>query len=301
MAKTASPRDPPRRARPRRGRARDTRLAVIRAVADLGRRGRSADHAGRRDGGRRRALDALPPVRQPRRPAARGPGPRARPGGRRPSSARWARRRPSWPRSGTSCTPSSRPARNGPRHGDRTAGRRVRRASGRGARAGDRTARRRRRPRGAGAPVARRGDRRFRRLVPARRLAQPARHHGDGRADPADDHRTARPRAARRGRRRRPRDDQRRGAPGAGPRRRRARQSRRRPPGGLYEDGSSASPVSHPLPVALAAGQSQAGVRGHTAPDGELHSYAIEVRPLRTAPDDRSDGFVAIFTEVTEH
>jgi PAS domain-containing protein len=71
--------------------------------------------------------------------------------------------------------------------------------------------------------------------------------------------------------------------------------------GGLYEDGSSASAVSHPLPVALATGQSQAGVRGHTVPDGELRSYAIEVRPPRTAPDDRPYGFVAIFTEVTEH
>jgi AcrR family transcriptional regulator len=71
--------------------------------------------------------------------------------------------------------------------------------------------------------------------------------------------------------------------------------------GGVYEDGSPASPSGHPLTAALATDGPQAGVRGHTAPAGELRWYSIDVRPMRHAPDDRPYGFIAIFTEVTEH
>jgi AcrR family transcriptional regulator len=69
--------------------------------------------------------------------------------------------------------------------------------------------------------------------------------------------------------------------------------------GGLYEDGSPASPDTHPLSVALATGRAQEGIRGELAGDGPW--YLIDVRPLRRAPQGQLYGFVAVFTDVTQH
>jgi AcrR family transcriptional regulator len=69
---------------------------------------------------------------------------------------------------------------------------------------------------------------------------------------------------------------------------------------GLYEDGSPASPDTHPLSLALATGQAHEGVRGHQASDGELRWYSIDVRALRRTLHGELYGFVAVFTDVSE-
>jgi AcrR family transcriptional regulator len=69
--------------------------------------------------------------------------------------------------------------------------------------------------------------------------------------------------------------------------------------GGLYEDGSPASPVSHPLSTALATGESQQGIRGHTR-DGALRWFSIDVHALRSAPGAERYGFVAVVTDVSD-
>jgi serine phosphatase RsbU (regulator of sigma subunit)/AcrR family transcriptional regulator len=70
--------------------------------------------------------------------------------------------------------------------------------------------------------------------------------------------------------------------------------------GGLVEDGSPASPDTHPLSAALATTEAQEGIRGHTSPDGEARWYSIHVRPLRRPSHDGLYGFVAVFTDVTD-
>jgi AcrR family transcriptional regulator len=70
--------------------------------------------------------------------------------------------------------------------------------------------------------------------------------------------------------------------------------------GGLYEDGSPAAPKAHPLSAALATGEAQEGIRGHAADDGDLRWYFVEVRPLRRTPRRELYGFIAIFTDVSQ-
>jgi AcrR family transcriptional regulator len=70
--------------------------------------------------------------------------------------------------------------------------------------------------------------------------------------------------------------------------------------GGLYEDGSAASPETHPLSTALASGEAQQGVRGHHSADGGLCWLSIDVRALRRAPSADLYGFVAVYTDVSE-
>jgi len=70
--------------------------------------------------------------------------------------------------------------------------------------------------------------------------------------------------------------------------------------GGLYEDGSAASPETHPLSTALASGEAQQGVRGHHASDGGLSWFSIDVRALRRSPSAELYGFVAVHTDVSE-
>jgi AcrR family transcriptional regulator len=71
--------------------------------------------------------------------------------------------------------------------------------------------------------------------------------------------------------------------------------------GGLYEDGSPASQAAHPLCAALASGDAQEAIRGHRPDGGEVRWFSIDVRPLRRAPRNELYGFVAVFTDVSEH
>jgi len=70
--------------------------------------------------------------------------------------------------------------------------------------------------------------------------------------------------------------------------------------GGLYEDGSAASPEVHPVSSALAGGEPQRGIRGHHTETGAVCWCSIEVRPLRHSPGAKPYGFVAVFTDVSE-
>jgi hypothetical protein len=70
--------------------------------------------------------------------------------------------------------------------------------------------------------------------------------------------------------------------------------------GGLYEDGSVASPDVHPISAALAGGEAQRGIRGHHGTDGRLAWFSIDVEPLRRSPGAEPYGFVAVFTDVSE-
>jgi len=70
--------------------------------------------------------------------------------------------------------------------------------------------------------------------------------------------------------------------------------------GGLYEDGSAASPEVHPITAALAGGEAQQGVRGHHTEGGALSWMSMRVDPLRRTPGAEPYGFVAVFTDVSE-
>ena len=70
--------------------------------------------------------------------------------------------------------------------------------------------------------------------------------------------------------------------------------------GGLYEDGSAASPDVHPVSAALAGGEAQQGIRGHHVEDDGLCWFSIDVDPLRRSPGAEPYGFVAVFTDVSE-
>jgi serine phosphatase RsbU (regulator of sigma subunit)/PAS domain-containing protein len=69
--------------------------------------------------------------------------------------------------------------------------------------------------------------------------------------------------------------------------------------GGLYEDGSPATPEAHPLTLALASGEAHEGIRGHRAGDGATAWFSIDVRPLRRTDPQQLYGFVAIATDVS--
>jgi AcrR family transcriptional regulator len=69
--------------------------------------------------------------------------------------------------------------------------------------------------------------------------------------------------------------------------------------GGLYEDGSPATPEAHPLLAALASGEAQTAIRGQHDRDGDPRWLAIDVRPLRRR-EGRPYGFVAVFTDVSD-
>jgi AcrR family transcriptional regulator len=68
--------------------------------------------------------------------------------------------------------------------------------------------------------------------------------------------------------------------------------------GALYEDGSPASPQSHPVMAALASREGRDGIRGHRSRDG-VHWFSIDVRPLSGTPGGALYGFVAVFTDVS--
>jgi AcrR family transcriptional regulator len=70
--------------------------------------------------------------------------------------------------------------------------------------------------------------------------------------------------------------------------------------GGLYEDGSAASPELHPLSAALRGADSQGGVRGHRGSGGNAAWVSIEVRPLRCPDAAEPYGYVAVLTDVTD-
>ncbi len=70
--------------------------------------------------------------------------------------------------------------------------------------------------------------------------------------------------------------------------------------GGLYEDGSAASPETHPVSTALAAGEAQQGIRAHHSSEGGLYWFSIDVWALRRSPSSELYGFVAVFTDVSE-
>jgi serine phosphatase RsbU (regulator of sigma subunit)/AcrR family transcriptional regulator len=69
--------------------------------------------------------------------------------------------------------------------------------------------------------------------------------------------------------------------------------------GGLYEDGSPASPQTHPVTAALASREGQEGIRGHRSRDGSLRWFSIDVRPLFRPFGEELYGFVAVFTDVS--
>jgi serine phosphatase RsbU (regulator of sigma subunit)/AcrR family transcriptional regulator len=69
--------------------------------------------------------------------------------------------------------------------------------------------------------------------------------------------------------------------------------------GGLYDDGSPATPEAHPLALALASGEAQEGIRGHRAGDGATAWFSIDVRPLRRGDPPQLYGFVAVATDVS--
>ena len=69
--------------------------------------------------------------------------------------------------------------------------------------------------------------------------------------------------------------------------------------GGLYEDGSPATPDAHPLSVALASGEAQEGVRGQHTAEGAVVWFIVDVRPVRGGTPPQLYGFVAICTDVS--
>jgi AcrR family transcriptional regulator len=69
--------------------------------------------------------------------------------------------------------------------------------------------------------------------------------------------------------------------------------------GGLYEDGSSASPQTHPVTVALTSRERREGIRGHRSRDDSLRWFSIDVRPLSRPCGEELYGFVAVFTDVS--
>jgi AcrR family transcriptional regulator len=70
--------------------------------------------------------------------------------------------------------------------------------------------------------------------------------------------------------------------------------------GGMYEDGSPASPEAHPIAAAVARGDAEEGIRGQRSADGDVRWFSIDARPLRRGPRHDVYGFVAVFIDVSQ-